>query len=146
MRDYYADSSVLVKQHIQEVGTVWFTKLAANNLIITSRISIVEVYSAFNRRVRENHLTRADYAQLVADFEALYLTEYQLIELTLPIVKQAKYLLEQYSLRAYDATQLASAIHVNLSLQPLANLIFLSAEPPLNCCPSRRVMNYTHKN
>lgn len=130
MREYYADSSVLVKLHIQELGTDWFTALTIQDIIITSRISMVEVYSAFNRRLRENHLTLADYVELVTDFEALAETEYELIELTPAIVEQAKQLLERYPLRAYDAVQLATALQVNLSLQPLAvaPLIFLSAD------------------
>ena len=56
MADYYADSSALVKQHVYEPGTDWFQALAeptAGNLIITARVSMVEVYSALNRRLRE---------------------------------------------------------------------------------------------
>jgi hypothetical protein len=47
--DYYADSSVLIKRHVQEIGTEWvqaITTPAAGNVIITARVSIVEVYSA----------------------------------------------------------------------------------------------------
>jgi len=56
MPDYYADSSVLVKRHVHEVGSDWFQTLtdpATKNVIITARLSIVEVISALNRRVRE---------------------------------------------------------------------------------------------
>jgi hypothetical protein len=52
MAYYYADSSVLVKRHVHEMGTAWFRALAeptAGNVIITTRISMVEVYSALNR-------------------------------------------------------------------------------------------------
>jgi predicted nucleic acid-binding protein len=55
MADYYADSSVLVKRHVNEIGSYWFRALAdpaTGKVIITSRVSIIEVYSAFNRRVR----------------------------------------------------------------------------------------------
>ena len=44
MADYYADSSVLVKRHVNEIGSGWFRALAdpaARNVIITSRVSIV---------------------------------------------------------------------------------------------------------
>jgi hypothetical protein len=46
MADYYADSSVLVKRPVQEIGAAWFRALAdppTGNLIITARISLVEV-------------------------------------------------------------------------------------------------------
>jgi hypothetical protein len=59
MADYYTDSSVLVKRHIQEIGASWFQALAdppAANVIITARISLLEVYSAFNRWLREAYL------------------------------------------------------------------------------------------
>lgn len=48
MADYYADSSVLVKRHVNEIGSTWVRALvdpAAGNVMITSRVSIVEVYS-----------------------------------------------------------------------------------------------------
>ena len=70
MADYYAGSSVLVKRHVNEIGSSRFRALAdpaTGNVIITSRVSIIEVYSAFNRRVREAILSPVDYAQLAAD-------------------------------------------------------------------------------
>ena len=65
MTDYYADSSALLKRHVHEVGSTWFQALAdplGGNTIITARISMAEVYSALNRRLREAHFTAADYA------------------------------------------------------------------------------------
>lgn len=43
MPDYYADSSVLVKRHVGEVGTEWvraITDPSAGNLIITGDLFI----------------------------------------------------------------------------------------------------------
>lgn len=113
MTDYYADSSALVKRHVHEMGTAWFRALcdsATGNVIITARISMVEVYSALNRRQREAHLSATDYADIVTDFITICATEYQLVELTALVVERAKSLLERYPLRAYDAVQLASAL------------------------------------
>ena len=92
MADYYADSSVLVKRHVNEIGSDWFRALAdptTGNVIITSRVSIIEVYSAFNRRVREASLSPLDYAQLAADFASIYGTEYQVVELTVVVADRA---------------------------------------------------------
>ncbi|MBI2942279.1 MAG: type II toxin-antitoxin system VapC family toxin [Chloroflexi bacterium] len=136
MADYYADSSVVVKRHVQETGSAWFQTLAdpaAGNVIITARISMVEVYSALNRRLREARLSIVDYAQIVIDFMAICLTDYELVELTPSIVERARILLEHYPLRAYDAVQLASALATRDALQSagLAAPIFLAADERL---------------
>jgi uncharacterized protein len=133
MADYYADSSVLVKRHVNETGSGWFRALAdpaTGNVILTSRVSVIEVYSAFNRRVREARLSRVDYAQLAADFASIYGAEYQIIELTVAITDRARVLLEQHALRAYDAIQLASALITREVLQAagLRAPVFLAAD------------------
>jgi hypothetical protein len=92
MADYYADSSVLVKRHVNEIGSGWFRTLAdpaTGNVIPTSRVSIIEVYSTFNRRVREASLSPVDYAQLAADFASIYGAEYQIVELTVAVADRA---------------------------------------------------------
>jgi predicted nucleic acid-binding protein len=132
MTDYYADSSVLVKRHVHEAGAQWFRALAepiTGNVIITARISMVEVYSALNRRQREANLSTADYAEIAADF-TLCATEYQLVESTMLLVERAKLLLERYPLRAYDAVQLASALMTRdvLHAAGLPPLTFLAAD------------------
>ena len=136
MADYYADSSVLVKRHVRETGTAWFQALAdpvAGNVIITARVSLVEVYSALNRRLREAHLSLVDYAQIVTDFATVCAAEYQLVELTTSVVERSRLLLEHHPLRAYDAIQLASALQANEALQTanLPPLIFLAADTRL---------------
>lgn len=94
---------------------------------------MVEVYSALNRRLREAHLSLVDYAQIATDFATICLTEYELVELTPPVVERARLLLERYPLRAYDAVQLASALSANDALQAadLSLLTFLAADDRL---------------
>jgi len=63
MAAYYADSSVLVKCHVPETGAAWFGALAApaaGHIMVTAQISLVEVYSALNRRVREASISLLD--------------------------------------------------------------------------------------
>jgi len=53
---YYSDSSVLIKRHVHEIGSLWFQNIAdpkSGNVIITATLSVVEVISALNRRKRE---------------------------------------------------------------------------------------------
>ncbi len=136
MADYYVDSSALVKRHVHEMGTAWLQGLCiptTGNVIITARISMVEVYSALNRRQRETHLNATDYADIVVDFSTICMTEYQLVELTAPVVERARSLLERHSLRAYDAVQLASALIAQDTLLSagLPPLTFLAADDRL---------------
>jgi predicted nucleic acid-binding protein len=133
MANYYADSSVLVKRHVQESGTAWVQTICepqAGNVLITARISLIEVYSAFNRRRREANIAPPAYQDILTDFETCCQFEYQLLELTPPIVQTAKELLERHPLRAYDAVQLASAMVGNTVLISIeqAPLIFLTAD------------------
>lgn len=133
---FYADSSVLVKRHVPEIGSNWFHSLsdpATGNLIVTSRLSYVEAFSALNRRRRENSVSPADYARLAADFAHVASTEYQIVELLASMAQRARHLLEQHPLRAGDAVQLASALEVADLLRPLtvAPLIFLASDDRL---------------
>jgi uncharacterized protein len=130
---YYADSSVLLKRHIHETGSVWVQELTdpvTGNSILTARVSMVEVFSALNRRVPEGNLAPADYTIVANDFVAVCATEYQLIELLPQIADRARRVLETYPLRAYDAIQLASALVANdtLQAQGLNPLTFLGAD------------------
>lgn len=136
MAIYYADSSALVKRHVIEAGTAWMQALCLpenNNVIITARLSMVEVYSALNRRVREANLEASDYLDLENDFTVACLSDYQLVELTPEVVEQAKGLLERHLLRAYDAVQLAAARVANAAIGAagLPPLIFLAADDRL---------------
>jgi predicted nucleic acid-binding protein len=64
MATYYADTSVLVKRHVPEIGSAWVRALAnaaPPNVIITAQLSLVELYSALNRRVRAGTVTPPQY-------------------------------------------------------------------------------------
>jgi len=133
MADFYADSSVLVKRHIHEAGTERLLVLADpdfGNSIITVQVSIVEVVSAFTRRVRERALAPEDAQQLILDFQSLCASEYRLVALRAPLIAQACQLLERHPLRAYDAIQLAAALTAQAALLAgaLPPLTFLSAD------------------
>ena len=136
MADYYADSSALVKRHVYETGTPWIRSLcdpAVGNVIITARISVVEVLSALNRRRREARIGTTEYSQIAADFSTICAAEYQLVELTESVVERARALLESHAMRAYDAVQLASALTTRDTLLSagLSPLTFLASDDHL---------------
>jgi len=52
---YYLDTSALVKQYVDETGSTWLRNLVASGsvVLLISHILVVEMISAFNRRLRE---------------------------------------------------------------------------------------------
>lgn len=133
---YFADSSALVKRHVSEVGSDWFSQIAdaqTGNTIIISRLSISELFSAFNRRCRELSLSRNDYQKVALDFENFCQTEYQIIEIAEEVTELSRELLEKYPLRASDSIQLASALLTNENLKQgnFQELIFLASDQKL---------------
>jgi uncharacterized protein len=132
MSAFYADTSVLLKQHVDESGDAWFRQLVASQdaVIITTELSIVEVHSAFSRLVREGRLTANEYQELITDLNGLCEVRYAMVEISTDVINIACELLERHPLRAYDAMHLASAIFAN---QPFITtgepgLTFLSAD------------------
>ncbi|MBA4123151.1 MAG: type II toxin-antitoxin system VapC family toxin [Acidobacteria bacterium] len=133
---FYADSSVLVKRHAAETGSTWFQNLllpASNNSIITAKLSIVEVFSAFNRRKREAKISQIDYNDFAKDFSTISNNEYLILELSDLIIVESNRLLETHPLRAGDAIQLATAIYARNMLRNsrLPFPIFLASDNKL---------------
>ncbi len=133
MQFYYTDSSVLVKRHVTESGSQWFCRLAeigAGRKIISSHVSEIEVYSALARRMRLAEFTPDEHQEMSAQFHYVWTAEYISIVMSDEIVSQAKRLVKNHPLRAYDAIQLASAIVVNAEISGIkeADLIFLAAD------------------
>jgi hypothetical protein len=137
MKCYYLDASALVKQYVDEIGSKWLREVvdrAQNPLLFTSRMTIIEVVSAFARRVREDSLTLADFATARDAFRSDCLNEYQIMPPDIAIVDLACQLLERHPLRAYDATHLATALSAQefLAKKDYPDLTFLSADERLN--------------
>lgn len=133
MATYYADTTVLVKRHLTETGSDWVRALSrplAGNLIITAQLSLVELYSALNRRVRINSINPLRYARIIAVSNRIWSTQYDLVGLTGSLVTETRNLIERHPLSAYDAVHLASALHVRRLLSAAGSTapIFLSAE------------------
>lgn len=136
MAHFYADSSALVKRHITEQGSAWIESLCAPHhahQIISNRLSIAEVLSAMNRRVRDGSLTRQDYPLMRDDFLALCRHAYRLNPITTTLINRTRDLLERHPLRTYDALHLASALLTNdrLAETGLPALTFLAADDRL---------------
>lgn len=134
MANYYADSSVLVKRHVKELGSAWVRNLMSapnQHSFFTAQITEVEVLSALNRRLREKAINQLRYARLKGIFQHLCSSHYLLLSFSAPVLAEAKALLERHPLRAYDAVQLASALVLWRQIQSRGALTFLSADDRL---------------
>jgi predicted nucleic acid-binding protein len=137
VNSYYLGASVLVKRYVDEVGSDWLRTSVihpSSPLLFTSRMAIVEVVSAFARRVREGSLTSEEFTAARDAFRGDCLNEYQIMPPTVAIIDQACNLLERLSLRAYDATHLATALSAAefLARNDYPTLIFLASDDRLN--------------
>jgi predicted nucleic acid-binding protein len=116
---YFLDSSVLVKRYVTEIGTTWVQQLAdphLHNQLIIARIAWVEVLSAFARRQREGSFSSTDTAKAIQTFRYDLDMQYQVVELNQALAEAAGRLVTRHSIRAYDAVQLASALHLQAAL------------------------------
>lgn len=137
MSGYYLDASALVKRYVNEEGSDWLWAIispARSQLLFTSRMTIVEVISAFARRFRDGSLTLEEFASARDVFRGDCLAEYQIMPPTIAVVDSASVLLEHHLLRAYDAIHLATALGAQqfLADQNYPALTFLSADDRLN--------------
>lgn len=137
---YYADTSVLVKRYVTERGSLWVRALmrsAAGNTISTAQISLIEIYSALNRRVREHTITPWRYTRLSVLLNHHWALQYVVVLPTASLIDMARQLVERHPLRAYDAVQLASALHARQTMPA-------SAASPIFLCADIRLRSAAH--
>lgn len=137
MTALFFDSSSLVKRYATETGTNWVFSLvrpAAGNRLYLARITGVEVIATLTKRMRVGSLTTNAAAKAVNRFEREFSNRYVLVETTPPIIRTAMDLAKRYTLRGYDAVQLASALQADQDRTSVggAPLTFISADNHLN--------------
>lgn len=137
MSRYYLDASALVKRYVNEPGADWLRAILASipsPVLFTSRITIVEVSSAFARCAREGSLTADEFTVALDAFRGDCLNEYQIMPPTTLVIDEACALVERYPLRAHDAVHLASALVAQqfLAARDYPPLAFVSADDNLN--------------
>ena len=151
MIDFYVDSSALIKRYVTETGSQWIETIInpdTGNLCVTSRMTMVEVFSALNRRRREGNLPHNNYQVALKSFLFDCHNQYQFNELTLDLMKISQVLLENHPLKAIDAVQLASSIVANKVLlnSNLPSLKFVSADERLNAAALAEGFNIENPN
>ena len=137
MNTFYLDTSGLVKRYIEEAGSAELHALilpVKRSVLITTRLTTVEFHSAIARRRREKPNLADHYDVVLRTFDRHSVDEYTFVELKTAVINQARKLLDDHPLRAYDSIQLASALIANQTLiaQNLPPVIFISADNRLN--------------
>lgn len=128
MSAYFFDTSAVLKRYVQEQGTTWVESITSNvnHVIYIAQITPIEFTSAIYRRWRENTLSQQGVDDAFLLFRRHLRQQYNVVRLTNQLVLQAQEVLLKHPLRAYDATQLTSA----LTLQHKLNVVlhFVSAD------------------
>jgi len=125
---YYWDTSALVKQFIQEIGTEEALALRSDAPPhATATIAYTETFSAFRRRVRESALKEPHYHEVVRRFLQEW-PAYVRINLDESILERSRTLLERYPLRTLDSIHLASAIELQDQLNEPSVVISADAQ------------------
>jgi predicted nucleic acid-binding protein len=120
----YFDASALAKRYVREQGSLKVRRLLASGLPATSRYSAVEIASALARRAREGAISGEDTERALRALRE-DLTAMLVVELTPEVVTRAQSLLQQHSLSAGDAVQLASCLHLRNELEePITLVVF----------------------
>lgn len=109
---YFLDASALVKRYVKENGTEAVRALfRRRRSLAAARLSAIEVPAALSRRVATGSLEQRGARRQVASL-AKDLGNMHVVELRAAVVALAADLVWKHPLRAYDAVQLASALHL----------------------------------
>lgn len=109
---HFLDASALVKRYVREAGSDVVRALVRRRpALAASRISAIEVPAALARRARDGDVAekaaKGHGARVGADMAAM-----TVVELRPNVATLASDLVWRHPLRAYDAVQLASALHL----------------------------------
>jgi predicted nucleic acid-binding protein len=133
----YLDTSALVKLYIQEVDAALVRDASdAARFVATSEIAYVELRSALARRLHERGIALSDYrraiARLQTDWGAILS-----VALDSPLIRRAGNVAEGYTLRAYDAVHLASALLVAEREENKGRFVFACWDRNLSAAATR---------
>lgn len=136
MAVYYVDSSALVKCYVQEIGSAWALNLvdiSSRNEIFIAELTVVEVIAALARQRKSNNFSPQDAAFAMAAARLDVLRFFK-VEMTRTLLNSAAGLADRHSLRAYDAVQLASVVHLRneRAILGLAPMVLVSSDMELN--------------
>jgi predicted nucleic acid-binding protein len=111
----FFDASALVPRYVRQERTAKVRRLLGDGDVAVSRLSEVEVVSAFARLCREGAISAEQRDRAATAFVA-DLAAWHVVEMIPDVVRSARTLLLRRSLRAGDAIQLAAALVLQAAL------------------------------
>jgi len=111
----YFDTSVLVKNYIQEPGSARVRELLGTSEFVSSAIAPIELQSAIRRRHRQGEMTSRHYTAILSRVKQDR-AFWQLVEPVPQVLTKAEELVAAYNIRTLDAIHLASAIVIQESI------------------------------
>jgi predicted nucleic acid-binding protein len=119
----FFDASALVKKYVREPGSTRVRRLLRGGDVTVSRVSEIEVVSAFARFARDEAISSAQCDRAAVAFVG-DLAAWHVVELTPEVAMTARQLLLKHVLRAGDAVQLSSALVLQTGLgEPLEEFV-----------------------
>jgi predicted nucleic acid-binding protein len=107
----YIDASALVKRYVDEAGSPTVRAVVAREVIATSRLSEIEIGSGLVRRFREAGISARNLERTLSSLRE-DIRSIAVVELDEEVTGEAVALLIRHRLRASDAVQLASCLHL----------------------------------
>lgn len=110
---WFLDTSALVKLYVQELGTDRLLALINDkpeNRFAVLAISVVEFRSAIRRRQRAGDIDASVAATLFETLQSHMESRFIRQMINDPVIDTAKEMIDRYTLRAYDAIQLAGCL------------------------------------
>lgn len=110
---YFLDTSALVKLYVQEPGTDRLLPLISDrpeNRFAVLAISAVEIRSAIRRRQRAGDIDTEVAAAILQNVQSHMETRFVRQAVNETVIDTAMEMIDRYTLRAYDAVQLAGCL------------------------------------
>jgi predicted nucleic acid-binding protein len=110
---YFLDTSALVKLYVQEPGTDRLLHLISDqpeNRFAVLTISVVEVRSAIRRRQRAGDIEASIAVEVLESLQRHMESRFLRQAVNDIVIDTALEMIDRYSLRAYDAVQLAGCL------------------------------------
>ncbi|MDQ3714185.1 MAG: type II toxin-antitoxin system VapC family toxin [Acidobacteriota bacterium] len=137
MSAFYLESSALVKRYSTEKGSKFIIKLmqpSAGNRLYAVKITEVEICAALTRKRKGLTMTAVGATKSISRFRRNFAARFVKSDASDSILNEAIRLTDLYTLRGYDAVQLAAALEANTERvsRGLSPLVFVSADAELN--------------